>query len=148
MRRRVKLILAGLLLLTLSACNLSTEAPEPTPERIVPTVEFIYPTNGSLVIEGTDVQIELLAQDPRGVGVSRVELYVDDVPHQDGAPLVSSAVTVFTVEMNWLAEGWDCMRCPPSPTGLTARQATPRRSACRSWPVTKPALQQTVRRQV
>ena len=105
MRRRVKLILAGLLLLTLSACNLSTEAPEPTPERIVPTVEFIYPTNGSLVIEGTDVQIELLAQDPRGVGVSRVELYVDDVPHQDGAPLVSSAVTVFTVEMNWLAEG-------------------------------------------
>jgi len=105
MRRCVKLLAAGMLLLTLSACNLSTEVPEPTPERIVPTVEFLYPVNGSLVIEGTDVQIELLAQDPRGIGVSRVELYVDDQPHQDGAPVVSSAVTVFTVDMNWLAEG-------------------------------------------
>ena len=93
------------MLLVLSACNLSTEVPEPTPERIVPTVEFLYPTNGSLVIEGTDVQIELLAQDQHGIGVSRVELLVDDQPHQDGAPVVSSAVTVFTVDMNWLAEG-------------------------------------------
>ncbi|MCL4247820.1 MAG: hypothetical protein KJ065_06705 [Anaerolineae bacterium] len=103
MRRRLGLISAGLLLL--NACNLSTTAPEPTPERIVPTVEFLYPTNASLVIEGTDVQIELLAQDPNGVGVARVELYVDDVPHQEGAPQVSAAVTVFTVDMNWLAEG-------------------------------------------
>ena len=103
MRRCLGLISASLLLL--SACNLSTTAPEPTPERIVPTVEFLYPTNGSLVIEGTDVQIELLAQDPHGVGVSRVELYVDDVPHQEGAPQISAAVTVFTVDMNWLAEG-------------------------------------------
>ncbi|MCC6616726.1 MAG: hypothetical protein IT320_24845 [Anaerolineae bacterium] len=104
MRRCVTLLAVGLLL-ALSACNLSTEAPTPTPERIVPTVEFLYPTNGSLVVEGTDVQIELLAQDSRGSGVARVELYVDDQPHQDGAPVVSSAVSVFTVDMNWLAEG-------------------------------------------
>jgi hypothetical protein len=90
---------------TASGCNLSAESPTLTPQADVPTIEFQYPTNASLVVEGTEVQIQLLAQDPRGVGVARVELYVDDQLHQQGTPVVSAAVTVFTVSMNWLAEG-------------------------------------------
>jgi hypothetical protein len=92
-------------ILTLSACNLSTEPPTPTPELDVPIIRFQFPLNGSLVVEGTDVQIELLAEDPNGVGVARVALFADEMLHQEASPLVSAAVTVFTVSMNWLAEG-------------------------------------------
>jgi hypothetical protein len=58
-----------------------------------------------VVVVGTDVQIQLFAQDRRGVGVARVELYVDEALIQTSTPLVSAAVTEFTVDMNWLAEG-------------------------------------------
>ncbi len=93
------------LVLLLTACNLTNQQ-QPTPEvkPDAPTVEFLYPINGSLVVENTDVQIELLAKDENGVGVARVELLVDDIPHQEGMPQVSAAVTIFTVSMNWLAE--------------------------------------------
>ena len=58
------------------------------------------------------MQIQLLAQD--SVGIARVELRVDDQPHQDGKPVDAAAVPVFTVDMNWLAEG----------VGLHSLQAT------------------------
>lgn len=95
----------GLVLCLLSACNLVAGTPTPTAIPDVPIVEFQYPVNDSSVVEGTDVQIQLLAQDALGEGVARVELLVDDQPHQEGTPVVSSAVPVFTVEMSWIAEG-------------------------------------------
>jgi hypothetical protein len=94
-----------MLMLVLSACNLSNFEPTATPEVNVPLIEFVFPANNTVVVEGTDVQIQLLAQDPRGVGVARVELYVDDVKVSEAVPEVSAAVQVFTVNMNWLAEG-------------------------------------------
>jgi hypothetical protein len=104
-----RIILVTLLLLC--ACNLTT-APQATLTPAIPTVSFIIPTNNLSVAEGTDLQIQLLAQD--AVGIARVELRVDDQPHQESQPVESTSVPVFTVEMNWLAEG----------IGLHALQAT------------------------
>jgi hypothetical protein len=89
----------------LCSCNLIAGTLTPTPLPNIPVIQFQYPANDSTIVEGTDVQIQLLAQDATGEGVARVELTVDDLPHQEGIPLISSAVPVFTVEMNWLAEG-------------------------------------------
>ncbi|MBI1256882.1 MAG: hypothetical protein GC204_05385 [Chloroflexi bacterium] len=100
------LLLAALL----CACNLVTQTETPTPAA--PTVSFQFPANNVSVVEGTDLQIQLLAQD--AVGIAHVELRVDDQPHQDGKPVESTAVSVFTVDMNWLAEG----------VGLHSLQAT------------------------
>jgi hypothetical protein len=88
----------------LAACNLQqgTSTPLPTPD--VPVVEFLSPVNGSSVVEGTDLTIELVATDA-GAGVARVQLLVDDLPHQEGTPVDSAAVPTFTVTMNWLADG-------------------------------------------
>ncbi len=37
--------------------------------------------------------------------MAKVELRVDDQPLQNASPVESDAVPLFTVEMNWLAEG-------------------------------------------
>ncbi len=109
MRRPV--LIALLAALALCGCNLVTQAP-PTPTPAIPTVSFQFPANNVAVAEGTDLQIGLLAQD--AVGVARVELRVDDQPHQEAGPIEAESVPVFTVDMNWLAEG----------VGLHAIQAT------------------------
>ncbi len=88
-------------LLVLCACNLITQTATPTPS--VPTVSFMFPANNVAVVEATDLQIQLLAQDP--VGIARVELNVDGSLHQSATPVEAAAVPVFTVDMNWLAEG-------------------------------------------
>ncbi len=97
-------VLTVFLLLVLAACNLQQGTPTLLPTPDVPAVEFLSPVNGSSVIEGTDLTIELVARDA-GEGVARVELLVDDLPHQEGAPVDNVAVPTFTVIMNWLAEG-------------------------------------------
>ena len=104
-------VLSALLLVTLlCACNLVTQ--DATPTSAVPTVLFQFPANNVSIVEGTDLQIQLLAQD--AVGIAHVELRVDDQPHQDGKPVEAVVVPVFTVDMNWLAQG----------VGLHSLQAT------------------------
>jgi hypothetical protein len=83
----------------LAACSLNTPAPPPD----APRVEFLFPMDAVAVSAGTDLQIGLLATD--SVGVARVELLVDDLPHQEARPVEQAAVPVFTVDMNWLARG-------------------------------------------
>ena len=100
-------LIAGLLL---CACNLSTQTLTPTPT--IPTVSFQFPSNNVSIAEGTDLQIQLLAQD--AIGIAHVELRVDDQVHQDGKPVEAAAVPIFTVDMNWLAKG----------VGLHSLQAT------------------------
>lgn len=97
--------------LALCACNLVTGQPI-TPTPAIPTVTFQFPTNNVAVAEGTDLQIQLLAQDT--IGVARVELLIDAQPHQEAHPVDGESVPVFTVDMNWLAEG----------VGLHALEAT------------------------
>lgn len=102
------------MLIVLSGCTL-TDGVQPSPPNPL-TVEFLYPLDNTSVLEGTDLQIRVLAQvaaqvaaqdaaqDANG-GVARVELRVDDLLHQQGSPVERESVEVFTVEMNWIAQG-------------------------------------------
>jgi hypothetical protein len=100
---RFILILSVLVTLVLCGCNLVGQDAAPTSTPEIPTVEFQFPTNNVAVVSGTDLQIQVLAQDSQGI--ARVELSVDGQPHQTAAPVDSETVPVFTVDMNWLAEG-------------------------------------------
>jgi len=95
------------LALLASGCTLIGESipTTPTPDR--PTVTFLYPPNNAQVFEGTDLTIELLAQDDTA-GIERVELFLDDIsdePLRTARPVDNATVPVFRVEMNWLASG-------------------------------------------
>ncbi len=103
---RYRIILLWIVLVAaLAACNLS-EGPvaTPTPPPDLPTVEFLYPANESTVVEATDLQIDIVGTD-QGIGISRIELLVDDQLVNERGPDISAAVPVFTVRMNWLAQG-------------------------------------------
>ncbi len=93
-----------MLLLLAAGCNLTYGEPTPYPTPDIPRVEFVTPQNGQAVTEGTELLIELLGHDS-GVGVSRIELRVDDLFYNESFPQVSSAVPEFAVVMNWLAQG-------------------------------------------
>lgn len=97
-------VTAILFLFLVSACNLQMGTPTPFPTPDIPQIRFQAPANNDSFPEGTDLTIALLAED-RGIGIARVELLVDDLPHSEAFPEVSGAVPVFTVTMNWLAEG-------------------------------------------
>jgi len=99
-------LIALLLLFILAGCNLTLakDIVTPTPPPPMPEVRFLYPANESTVVEGTDLQIDLVASD-EGIGIARVELLVDEQPINERGPEVSAAVPVFTVRMNWLAQG-------------------------------------------
>src|SRR5262249_37321500 len=94
------------LTLILGACNIrtngATNTPYPTPD--IPTVSFIFPTNLATVVEGTDLNVQALAQDP-GPGVADVQLMVDDLAAGDAKPEVSAAVPVFNAILHWMAKG-------------------------------------------
>jgi hypothetical protein len=96
--------LLGLLVLLGAGCNLSYGTPTPYPTPDIPRVEFLAPQNGDAVAEGTELLIELLGHDS-GVGVARIELFVDDILYQEVMPQASSAVPEFAVVMNWMAQG-------------------------------------------
>lgn len=94
------------LLLVLGACNLSNVPPTPTPTPPpLPTTRFLFPDNESIVVEGTALDIDILASDDQGSGVVRVELLADDQLVKEGAPNGGQAVSPFRVQMNWLAQG-------------------------------------------
>ncbi|MFN8527012.1 MAG: Ig-like domain-containing protein [Anaerolineae bacterium] len=95
--------IAAAAIVVLTGCNLTDNHSQGAANR--PTIEFLYPSDNTSVLSGTDVQIELVARDEQGPGVARVELTIDDLPHQEGAPVERDQVQVFTVMMNWLAEG-------------------------------------------
>jgi len=98
-------LLICIVLVVASGCNLTNE-PEPTGTATppMPEVQFLFPANEATVVEGTDLDIELLASD-EGVGIARVEFLVDEAVINERGPEISAAVPLFTVRMNWLAQG-------------------------------------------
>lgn len=92
--------------LPLTGCNLrqgnATNTAFPTPD--IPRVQFLFPENNSTVLEGTDLSVNLLAED-NGIGVASVQLLVDDTVQGEGKPEVAQAVPTFTVTLHWIATG-------------------------------------------
>ncbi|HLV34387.1 MAG TPA: Ig-like domain-containing protein [Spirillospora sp.] len=99
----LRIVLAALVLVT-TACNLQSGVPTPYPTPDIPRIEFQVPANNDSFPESSEIIIILLAQDS-GIGIARVELLVDDIPHSEAMPEISGAVPVFTARMNWRAEG-------------------------------------------
>ena len=100
---RRSLTALALALALISGCNLQRGEPTAIPTPNLPTVTFSFPLDGSAINEGTDLAIEIVARDDTA-GVARVELLLDDLPHEEGAPLDANAVPVFTVRFNWVAQ--------------------------------------------
>lgn len=86
-----------------AGCNLSTTAPTPYPTPDLPRVEFLSPANNSRVIEGVELDIELLGED-QTAGISKVEFRVDDELIAQSQP-ENNSVPVYRVLMNWRAHG-------------------------------------------
>lgn len=103
MRRYViGLLLCCLCVGMASACNLTASTPPPTPD--LPTVRFVAPANNARVLQGTDLTVDIFAEDS-AVGIARVEFRVDGAPVGDGGPPQFGVETRFRVQMNWLAQG-------------------------------------------
>jgi len=92
------------LIMFLSACNLQVGTPTPPPTPDAPQIEFQVPSSAVLIVENAELDIALIARDSGG-GVAKIELLIDDVPYKEVTPTANSAVPIFTVTMNWLAEG-------------------------------------------
>lgn len=106
MLKRSSLVLV-LALLALSGCNLRqangpTDTPFPTPDA--PTIRFTFPENNSTVVDGTDLAVELVAED-YGKGIAKVQLIVDEVLQGEGKPEVASSVPAFSAKIHWMANG-------------------------------------------
>ena len=91
----------------LSSCNLRqanapTDTPFPTPD--IPRIRFMFPDNNSSVLEGTDLAVELVAEDSGG-GIAKVQLAVDDVLQGEGKPEVAPSVPAFSAKIHWVAKG-------------------------------------------
>jgi hypothetical protein len=104
LRTRIQWVVVFCMVFALASCNLggSQETPVPTPD--LPTVEFLFPQNGSTVLEGTDLSIDLVARDS-STGIVRIELLVDGEKINEAIPQDAVMVPVFRVNMNWLAQG-------------------------------------------
>ncbi len=101
--RRGLFLLAALGLIVISAgCNLSYNT-TPTPNPF--SVRFQSPATDSLIPEQTSLEIILVAEDTAGSGIARVDLLLDDILYQQGTPVDAAAVPIFSVKMNWTAQG-------------------------------------------
>lgn len=100
----LKSVLVVFLVFFVGACNLQVGTPTPPPTPNAPQIEFQKPSSAVLVNENTELDIALIARDS-GVGVSKIELLIDDMPYKEVTPTASAAVPIFTVTMNWLAAG-------------------------------------------
>lgn len=101
--RGMLIALAFAVMIILSACNLNTVPPTPIPTPDLPRVYFEYPSNNDQVFLNTDLTVDIVAQD-ESVGISRLIFSVDGEVIQDVQP-PDEMVTIFRVNMNWLAEG-------------------------------------------
>ncbi len=99
-------LIALALLLLLSACNLTSDpveiTPEPTPD--LPRVEILQPANNQQVIEGTEFTFDVVGRD-ENPGVARIEVRIDDVTLDEVPPAEDEFVPVLRAEVPWRASG-------------------------------------------
>lgn len=101
MRRMLVSILA---LAVLAGCNLGASQPTPFPTPDIPTIEFIFPPDGSTVIEGTDLTIDLVGRDET-TGIVLIELRLNGETLREAPTEANLPLAVYRVEMNWVAQG-------------------------------------------
>ena len=90
----------------LAGCTLSAESPTPTPlppTPDIPSVTFLYPQDDTPVVEGSELRIDIVAQD--SVGIQKIEVRLNGQllipptwPETGPAP-------VYRLETNWIATG-------------------------------------------
>ncbi|MFW5691957.1 MAG: Ig-like domain-containing protein [Chloroflexota bacterium] len=97
-----RLLVAVMLAAALTGCTLSSGNQQPTPD--LPRVYFVSPANNARVIEGSDLTIDLYAEDDT-VGIARIELRLNSTMLSDAAPANFQTERRFRVEMNWVANG-------------------------------------------
>ncbi|KXK15787.1 MAG: hypothetical protein UZ15_CFX003002787 [Chloroflexi bacterium OLB15] len=102
MRRSLTLLATLCLILVSAGCNLSYNT-TPTPSPF--SIRFQSPAADSVIAEQTPLEIILVAEDSIGTGIARVDLLLDDMLYQQGTPVDAAAVPVFSVKMNWTAQG-------------------------------------------
>jgi len=93
--------LLGLGIVTVAGCTLES-TPVPTPN--IPRVQFIAPPNNSRVVNGTDLTIDLFAQDNH-LGIAKIEFYADGSLIKEASLPNYDVQTDFRVQVNWLASG-------------------------------------------
>lgn len=96
--------LAMLALIMLAGCNLNDPNITPIPTLDIPRVEFLYPDNNSIVIEGTDLTLDILATDS-SAGIAEIEVFLNGEPLRTAAPQDGVTVPSFRAELNWFAQG-------------------------------------------
>lgn len=105
-RSAVRSLLVTLLVLLLSACNLTNDPVEITPEPTadLPRVEILEPANNQQVIEGTEFNFDVVGRD-ENPGIAYIELRIDDVPLEEVPPVDDEFVSVLRVSIPWRATG-------------------------------------------
>ena len=91
-------LLGGLVLAAFLAACTTTGGVPPT----APTIQILVPAFGATFVEGEDVGVQSVSDDPGGV--ARVELYIDgQLVKTDPVPLQGQ--TQFNVVQVWQAQG-------------------------------------------
>lgn len=87
----------------LAGCNLSATPTPPPATPDLPRVLFQEPQNNSRVVEGFEINVDIVAADETQ-GIGRIEFLVDNVLVQEGTP-PDGVVPVFRANVKWVAQG-------------------------------------------
>lgn len=90
-----------LICLLFTGCTLEA-TPAPTPD--IPRVQFIAPANNSRVVNGTDLTVDLFAQDST-LGIAKIEFFADGSLIKEASLPNYDVQTDFRIQVNWLASG-------------------------------------------
>lgn len=95
-------LVLALMLSLITGCSLTTPEPTPMPTPDLPQVRFLFPENSTQIYEGSEILVDILAEDTSS-GIVKIELLVDGVKINEGVP--AAALESFRVQMNWIATG-------------------------------------------
>lgn len=98
-----------LLVLALLACNLTSNGDDEgdggggESQSDIPTVSILSPTPNTSVLRGTSVTVQVKAVDPKGSGVTRVELLVNNVRVDEKPSTSPLGDKELTLNLTWIA---------------------------------------------
>lgn len=84
----------------IAGCTLTEMPPTPAPTPDIPRVRFMFPENGARVVQGSEITVDIVAEDETA-GIARIVFLADGTQINEGTP--DASVPVFRVAMNWVA---------------------------------------------